>query len=383
LLGITGAEGGGLNLHGPSSKGKTTALQAAASVWGRGATDPGFVRSWRGTANSQESGAALVSDTLLCLDEIGVAEARDAAAAVYQLATGIGKGRSRRDGSLREPLTWRVLTLSTGEVAMAAKVSEDRTRRPYAGQAVRLLDIPADAGHGYGVFDGPGQESDAGKLADAIKQAAISSFGTAGPAFVRRLIGEDAAETGKLVSEMVVQFQTSQLRPDADGQVRRAAARLGLIGAAGELACEWGIVHWKAGEAMQAAARALADWIATRGGTEAAEIREALLQVRRFFEAHGEARFEPVDGDADARPVTNRVGWRRGCGSERTWLVLPELWKTEVCAGFDPVGTARVLAERGILKPDGTGRKLQRSERTPYGIKRVYVISAGIFEEDA
>jgi uncharacterized protein (DUF927 family) len=80
LLGLTGAEGGGLNLHGPSSKGKTTALQAAASVWGRGATDPGFVRSWRGTANSQESGAALVSDTLLCLDEIGVAEARDAAA---------------------------------------------------------------------------------------------------------------------------------------------------------------------------------------------------------------------------------------------------------------------------------------------------------------
>ena len=69
-------------------------------MWGRGATDPGFVRSWRGTANAQESGAALVSDTLLCLDEIGVAEARDAAAAVYQLATGIGKGRSHRDGTL-------------------------------------------------------------------------------------------------------------------------------------------------------------------------------------------------------------------------------------------------------------------------------------------
>jgi putative DNA primase/helicase len=90
-------------------------------VWGRGATDPGFVRSWRGTANAQESGAALVSDTVLCLDEIGVAEARDAAAAVYQLATGIGKGRSHRDGMLREPMTWRVLTLSTGEIAMAAK----------------------------------------------------------------------------------------------------------------------------------------------------------------------------------------------------------------------------------------------------------------------
>ena len=105
--------------------------------------------------------------------------------------------------------------------------------------------------------------------------------------------------------------------------------------------------------------------------------------MRRFFEAHGEARFEPVEGDPDARPVPNRVGWRKGSGSERIWLVLPELWRTEVCAGFDAVATARALAERGILKPDGAGRKLQRSERTPYGNKRVYVITAEIFEKDA
>jgi putative DNA primase/helicase len=351
-------------------------------VWG-GATDPGFVRSWRGTANAQESGAALVSDTVLCLDEIGVAEARDAAAAAYQLATGIGKGRSHRDGMLREPMTWRVLTLSTGEIAMAAKVSEDCTRRAYAGQAVRLLDVPADAGHGHGVFDGPVAEGDAGRLADAIKQPAITSYGTADPAFVRRLIGEDPAEVGALVSEMVDAFQTSRLPCDADGQVRRAAAQLGLIGAAGEVAREWGIVPWAEGEAMEAAARALADWIATRGGTEPAQVREAILQVRRFFEAHGEARFEPVEGGADARPVPDRVGWRKGFGSERTWFVLPELWKAEVCAGFDAVATARVLAELGILKLDAKGGKLQRSERTPYGTKRVYVLTAEIFEEDA
>jgi hypothetical protein len=39
--------------------------------------------------------------------------------------------------------------------------------------------------------------------------------------------------------------------------VKRAAERLGLIGAAGELAREWGIVPWQQGEAMEAARRLL------------------------------------------------------------------------------------------------------------------------------
>jgi putative DNA primase/helicase len=46
LLQLAGLEGGGLNLFGQSSRGKTTCLQAAASVWGRGET-PGFVLARR------------------------------------------------------------------------------------------------------------------------------------------------------------------------------------------------------------------------------------------------------------------------------------------------------------------------------------------------
>ncbi len=89
-----------------------------------------------------------------------MAEGRDAAAAVYQLASGVGKGRSARDGSIRAPMTWRVLTLSTGELPMAAKIAEDKQRKAYAGQAVRLLDVPADAGRGFGLFDSAGQDGD-------------------------------------------------------------------------------------------------------------------------------------------------------------------------------------------------------------------------------
>jgi uncharacterized protein (DUF927 family)/5S rRNA maturation endonuclease (ribonuclease M5) len=379
LLGIVGVEGGGINIHGPSSKGKTTCLRAAASVWGRGASDPGFVQSWRSTANATEAVASLMSDTLLCLDEIGVAEGRDAAAAVYQLSTGVGKGRSARDGTLRSRMTWRVMTLSTGEIPMAAKVAEDRNRRAMAGQAVRLLDIPADAGRGFGAFDHAGQDGDPRKLAEAIGEAAVTFYGTAGPAFVRRIAEESGDTLACLVAEMVARFQAQHVPAGADGQVARAAARLGLIAAAGELATAWGITPWVEGEAKAAAAKALGDWIASRGGTDPAEVREALRQVQRFFEAHGEARFETIDGDGEARPVINRVGWRKGSGSERTWFVLPELWKSEICSGLDPSMVGRTLVDAGMLKTDPAG-KFSRAERTPYGNKRVYVVTAAVLE---
>ena len=78
LLGLLGMEGGGFNLYGQSSRGKTTIVQAAASVWGKG-DSPGFVRPWRSTANALEAAAAMHTDTLLPLDELGAVEAKEAA----------------------------------------------------------------------------------------------------------------------------------------------------------------------------------------------------------------------------------------------------------------------------------------------------------------
>jgi putative DNA primase/helicase len=97
LLHLAGQEGGGVNFFGRSSQGKTTIVQAAASVWGRGAS-PGYVRAWRATANGLEGVAASTSDTVLILDELSVMEARDVQAALYALANGAGKARAARDG---------------------------------------------------------------------------------------------------------------------------------------------------------------------------------------------------------------------------------------------------------------------------------------------
>ena len=202
------------------------------------------------------------------------------------------KQRAGRDGSPREPKSWRVLFLSSGELPVEAKLLEAPGRKARAGQLVRMLDVPADRGAGFGVFDNGGPDDDAAALAKSIKLAATSRYGTAGPAFVRKLI--DDGVTGEDVRELIRQFVLATIPAKADGQVERAAGRFGLISAAGELATRLNIVPWPAGAARDAAAWALARWIELRGGTEPAEARQAVDRVRLFIEQHGDARFASV-----------------------------------------------------------------------------------------
>lgn len=372
LLHLAAQDGGGLNFFGPSSTGKTTLLRAAASVWGRG-DSPGYIRTWRATANGLEGAAASATDTALILDELGQVEGRDAAAAFYSLSNGAGKARAARDGALREPKSWRVLVLSTGEIPIEAKLSEDRGRKVRAGQLVRMVDVRAE--RALGVFDHAGADGDPAQLAKTFRAAAVTAYGTAGPEFVRALIAENV--TGDDVRALVADFIAAHVPAGADGQVDRAAQRFGLIAAAGELATTFGITPWREGEATNAAADALARWIEGRGGTAPAEIRQAIEQVRLAIEGHGEARFQPVD-DPDARPVANQLGWRKGVGPDREWLIPSETWKAEICAGLDPKFVARTLADAGMLKRASDGN--QQVRKIGGSNKRVFVIGASIFD---
>jgi len=375
LLYLVGQDGGGIHVHGGSSIGKTTMLRVAASPWGRGSSAGGYVRAWSATRNGLEAAAASANDTVLVLDELSTLDAHEAGPAIYALANGSGKSRMARDTSLRETKTWRLLILSSGEVAMETKVAEDKRHKSRAGQAVRMLDILADRGKGFGVFSSAGSFPDAGKFADACKAEAAENYGTAGPEFVRRifLLGLHRAEAR--LRERVAAFVKAVVPKGSDGQVMRVAKLLGLIGSGGDLATELGITPWKKERASAAAKWAFQRWLAQRG-REAAEIRQAVETVRLFIEQYGESRFDPLDL-ADSRPAINRAGWRRGTDSTRQWLIPPETWKSEVCAGLDPNVVARTLAERQMLKRAKDGfQSVVKIEGTA---KRVYIITVRIF----
>ena len=201
LLGPLQLEGAGIHFIGPSSIGKTTALVVAGSVWGGPRDDGGlnsYKQSWQATANAIEGLAQAHCDLPLCLDELSLVRGEDAARVGYQLASGIGRGRAFTSGLAAARLEWRVFLISTGEISLADKIADARIpQRHMPGQAVRFIDLAADAGSGFGLFDhapeiggkpNGGTTKDRGDaLARNLLDAAQSCFGTAGPAFVKHL----------------------------------------------------------------------------------------------------------------------------------------------------------------------------------------------------
>ena len=372
LLEATGMESGGINWIGPSSSGKTTMLAVGASVWGKGTPSGGYVLNWRATSNGLEGLAALHSDAALCLDELGQAPGRTIMEASYMLANGMGKSRASQDGSARAIKSWRCMILSTGEKGLAEKIA-DEGGRIQAGQTVRLIDIPADAGAGMGIFEHLHGHESPRAFADAIRQAASADYGHAARTFIRRMQG-DYSEALSSLHTFISNGQFLMCSTDVSGQVQRVARRFLLCAAAGEMAAGWQIVPWEKGEALQAAKSCFVAWLGLRGSMGDAEDIAIIEQVSLFIEQHGTSRFQ--DLDTGAATCINRVGFRRKVDGGIEYLILPESFRAEVCRGVNARKATAVLLEKGLLLP-GDGRNLMRKPPVnlpDYGRKRCYTI---------
>lgn len=383
LIGPCSAEGGGLHFRGASSTGKSTALLVAGSVWGGGEVT-GFVRSWRATANGLEGVALGHSDTLLCLDELSQLAAKDAGEAAYMLGNGSGKSRSSRDGSARRAAKWRVMFLSSGEISLADKVAEDgRGRRLAAGQQVRIVDIPADAGAGMGLFENLHGFDSAEALARHLRGATMQNYGIAAREYLAAVVS-NIDVLRKQVSDLVRAFCEQFVPAGADGQVERVAQRFGLVAAGGEIAVRCGVVPWQRGEATLAAGRCFDDWLAVRGGIEPAEAREGIDQVRSFLLANGMARFIPAwEEDQDKRIQPRDVaGYRQKVGDGWDYFVTTTAWKEEVCRGLDARRVAAILEQKGMLVTDNPRHRAKVIRIPEHSRLRLYHLPARFLEAD-
>lgn len=372
LLEPLGQESGGLHFVGGSSLGKTTALRVAGSVYGGG--PGGFIKQWRATDNGLEGIAAAHCDALLCLDEMGQAGAKVVSEMVYMLANNQGKSRASRNGQPRKEHTWRVLFLSTGEITLADKLAEEGKGRAKAGQTVRVVDIPADAGAGLGLFEDLHGCKSADLFARQLNTATSNSYGTPLRAFLQALTA-DRDRLTRQAQEIMRTFEAANCPEGADGQVRRVCGRFALVAAAGELGVSLGVLPWPTGEASKAAVTCFRAWIEQRGGTGPAEVTAGLEQVRRFFQAHGAARFEDLDTQ-EQRAVVNRAGYRRRENGVAVFLVFPEVFRQEVCAGFNVNMICKELKRAGVLLSEG-GRHT-RNVRTPDGQRKLFVLTSSV-----
>jgi putative DNA primase/helicase len=136
-----------------------------------------------------------------------------------------------------------------------------------------------------------------------------------------------------------------------------------------------------------------------------------LRQVRAFLESHGEGRFTwwHRAGDGHAAKTLNRAGFRRMVSEDgkpikndaehqreygermastmaesvsTEYFIHAEVFKAEVCRGFEAGAVARVLVEHGCLIPETKGRYDCKPRLPGLGPSRCYRISPDIFALD-
>jgi putative DNA primase/helicase len=413
LLRPAGMESGGFHYRGDSSSGKTTALKLAASVYG-GAS---YLQRWRSTDNALEATAAQHSDCLLILDELAQIDPKTAGECAYMLANEQGKARATRTGTPRARQTWRLLFLSAGELSLSDHMAEGQ-KRTRTGQETRMADVSADAGAGLGAFEDLHGYEGGAAFAKHITHQAQAVYGAPGRAWLQWCTTN--ADTLKATTRNAADALAASMIPkDCSGQVERVGARFSLVGAAGEMATAAGLTGWELGESEQAARACFSAWLAARGGTGNGEVVAMLRAVRRFLEAHGEGRFTWWHRGADDRnaKTLHRAGHRRMVGSDGSpiksnsdhqreygdymhpdlgadvsveYFILPEVFRSEVCQGFDYLAVCRVLLDHHCItpeyKPAPDADKVKRydtNHRLPgVGLSRCYRITPAIFALD-
>ena len=410
LLRFSGLESGGFNFKADSRAGKTTGLLLAASVWGR----PSYMQRWRTTDNGLEALAVQSCDSLLVLDEFGQLDPRVAGDAAYMLANESAKVRATERAMMRRRKTWKLLFLSSGEVGLADQVAE-AGKSLRAGQEVRMVDVPLDAGANMGGLEHLHDHEGPAQFAEAVVRAAAQVYGCAGRAWLQWCVEHYAVLSTRLDEQL--QRQRDAMVPEAAaGQVRTVGSRFALLAAAGELATEAGITGWPAGEAARGVRRCFEAWLAKRGHLGNAEEWKRLNMVKACLEKHGESSFTWVQRALDDHgPRTMmRLGFRRLINDQgeplsysaadeyldskttdearqkvlayTEYLILPEVFKREVCRGEDFEAVAKVLRDRGHLKhepgrftsrqrlPGISGGGLDEKHKVP-----VYVIRPSIY----
>lgn len=379
LLDPLNQQGGGFHIKGGSSKGKSTALNLASSVWGN---PKQFYRTWRATGNALENTAYMHNDGFLVLDEIGeIANPKELGNVVYMLANGLGKGRMTKQITAKPMHQWKVIFLSSGEKSLKDIMTE-QGQKTKLGQEIRLADIDIDQSE-YGIFDSIDFAEDAPKQAIELSKRMADCYGVAGIAWLEYLTSNKGERMDE-ARELLDQYRQVLTVNQSQGHIVRVANYFALVATAGELATKANITGWKTGTAFNAVQKVFNQWLGSFEQVGDYENREIVTHVKAFFEANESSRFEAITPDPDhIERINNRVGYWKIENGEKIFYVLPEQFKNEVCKGYDSRKAARALLAYNLLEHD-TG-KTSKTARIPSrkNAVKVYAVKEAIFSWEA
>jgi uncharacterized protein (DUF927 family) len=370
LLSLVGVLGGGVHLVGDSSSGKSLAQLIGSSVWG----DPGiFAASWDMTKGGLEIEASGRNDTLLPLDEIKRADPKRVQEMAYSLANGQGKGTMTREREGRAKLSWRLLTLSSGERSLSEHAAIGGNAA-HAGAELRMVDVNAGT-RTHRAFD----ELHGLVGADfhrLLTVAVGAHHGHIGPAFVEQLLASDD-RPGLLEDFADIRAKFTE----DNAQAGRVEDRFAVIALAGEMAITYGLLPWTQGSALADCQLLYGEWL-SRVGSGNAEDRQILSGIRDFLDKHSSSRFSDVNASEDDTKVFSRAGYWELSMGKRLYLFNRSAL-VEAAHGYGLSRVIKALDGAGALAKRDTDRDSRKTKkyRTPGGGSlRLYVIDPEVMD---
>ena len=364
---------GGFHFYSTSTVGKTSIAEAAAGVYGKPSPDGGRVISWSGTANAVEYVAAAHNDSLICMDELKTAKPYEISDIIYRLANGVSKSRLNKEISLREPLTWRVLWISTGELTVSQYLKKAGVDI-HTGTDIRS--IPIDVGMGVraaptdkdtlGIFEEvpPGFEK-ISKAFSLLSSGTLENYGELGHKWLEYLTAN--AEAVKDQAELFARKFDEKAPKKIGAQQSRELNRFKLCAVAGEIATKAGLTGWKEGQATDAVIKLMERYFEglTTGTKEARrlieDLRDAVQIIHKFARygtldkaEYGYRNFEPYDispsedsetseelTDPEIKPVDSAPKQKRIMFLDSAFLKL--------IGNYSPEAACAELIHRGLL----------------------------------
>ncbi|CDZ77222.1 Superfamily II helicase [Legionella massiliensis] len=188
-------------------------------------------------------------------------------------------------------------------MSLMAKVGQ----KTNVGQEIRLADIEADAGLKMGIFEKIHNQLSPATMALSLKEYASKYYGAVGLAWLQKVVANQQSIAEK-IAESIQEFVNRVVLPGSTEQIIRVARRFALVAVAGELASQYGLTGWAAGDSQNAAYKCYQAWLEHFGSDGNREDRAILAQVKAFFESYGTSRFDNVNDPNNAR-IQNRAGF--------------------------------------------------------------------------
>lgn len=358
---------------GTSSCGKSTALEMASTI--EGDLKGGKLATWDARKGGLENSCLDVNDGIFFLDEIGTCDKpREIPNWIYTISNGMGTARANSDMTAKARKTWTLLGLSTGEVGLSELGRLYRVNI-HTGQEIRLANIPADVGAGYGVFEKiPPQFENSFQFVEYLKAERGKNFGHALEIYLEHLVAlrnKNEQALNHFIDSKVREFveeNTETYHP----QIKRVCRAFGLVAVGGALASgafnnylgagnittwENGGADWKQSDAWRCAQICFRAWLEDHGNPYTSNEEDSFIEDVKYILSSQRNRFI---GLQETYAPPNLLGWF----SNGEYLMRAETFKKEIIRGKPLQRYTELLKQRGLLvdsrrsiRPQSSGGK--------------------------